>query len=156
MALIMPFGRLACAVFCGSVFLGTTALVAHLLFKPEELRVVYRTRLWQFPLLTMLSFSALMLSGRLLMENPIAYSWALPAGARPKAYAALSRPPGGSAQGSAGPGMARSTPGKPALLLSSAGPALNGSALGQTLGVNRLDVGPGARPRMELKRFVLQ
>lgn len=90
------------------------------------------------------------------MFNPIAYSWALPAGARPKAYAALSRPPGGSGQGSAGPGVARSTPGKPALLLSSAGPALNGSALGQTLGVNRLDVGPGARPRMDLKRFVLQ
>ena len=90
------------------------------------------------------------------MFNPIAYSWALPAGARPKAYATLSRPPGGSGQGSAGPGAVRGTPGKPGLLLGSAGPALNGSALGQTLGVNRLDVGPGARPRMDLKRFVLQ
>ncbi len=83
------------------------------------------------------------------MFNPIAYSWALPKAAQPKAYAAL-RLPGGASP-------ARSPHARPALILgSSAGAALTGSALGQTLGVNRLDVGPGARPRMELNRFVLQ
>lgn len=59
-------GIWVCAMTCGALFLGTTAILSALLLKQEEVKVVYRTQLWQFSLLATLSISLLMLAGKLV------------------------------------------------------------------------------------------
>lgn len=61
----MHHGTWLCAMTCGAVFLGTTAILSALTLKQEELKVVQRTQLWQFSLLAALSISLLMLVGNL-------------------------------------------------------------------------------------------
>jgi hypothetical protein len=87
----------------------------------------------------------------LRMFNSIAYVWALPPTERKKAYAAagMVQPPGSTERG------------RPMLVLGPVGPglgvgALGGGALGQPLGVNRLDVGPGGRGGFSLSHFVVR
>lgn len=60
MSFVMQLGDWVCAAFCGAFFLGSTALVSLFVLKPEEARVVHRAALWQFPLITVFSFAALM------------------------------------------------------------------------------------------------
>jgi hypothetical protein len=78
--------------------------------------------------------------------NAISYLWVLPPPERKKAYAAAGMVPS----------PASPTRGAPRLVLGPIGPGLTTSALGRTLGVNRLDVGPGGRARFGLNRFVMQ
>lgn len=61
----MRWGVFACATFCGTLFLGTTALVSQLVMSPEERRVVLKSQLWQLPILGMVSMMMLMLLARL-------------------------------------------------------------------------------------------
>ena len=99
--------------------------------------------------------------------NPIAYSWALPAGSRPKAYAALRALAGGgtvrpatSTGTSAGAftSTGKNLKSTPALVLGTpAGTGLNGGALTRPIGVGRaLDGVLGAGPRLPIDRFVSQ
>lgn len=60
MGFVMSFGHQACALFCGALFLGTTAIVSQFVLRPEEARVVYRHQYWQFSLLAVLSLMTLM------------------------------------------------------------------------------------------------
>jgi hypothetical protein len=85
------------------------------------------------------------------MFNSIAFLWALPPAERKKAYAAAG----------VVPNPASPTHGRPVLVLGPMGPGLNGSAFGgsafgQMLGVNRLDVGAGGRAGFGLSHFVMQ
>ena len=81
--------------------------------------------------------------------NPIAYSWALPAGARPKAYAALRALTGGAA-----PARVHKTPAALNLTVPGGG-ALNGGALPRLIGVESArDTAAASVSRMPIDRFV--
>jgi hypothetical protein len=71
------------------------------------------------------------------MFNAISYVWALPPAERKHALAAAGVVPN--------PAIQAPARGRPVLVLGPVGPSLNAGALGRTLGVNRLDVGPGTR-----------
>lgn len=73
MGFVMSFGPWACALFCGSFFMGTTALASLLVLSPEEARVIRRHQLWQFSVLVIFSFLALMSLGRAL-ERAVPHS----------------------------------------------------------------------------------
>ncbi len=92
------------------------------------------------------------------MFNAISYVWALPPAARDKAYAAAGVIPNRPA---ANPALAANTRGRPMLTLGPLGSGLLGSTLGgggtvRTLGFQRLELGPGGRPRPGFNRFVMQ
>ncbi len=80
----------------------------------------------------------------LRMFNSISYLWALPPTERKKAYAAAGVVPQPES----------SVRGRPVLVLGPTGPVLNAGSFGQTLGVNRLDVGPGGRAGFGVGRYV--
>jgi hypothetical protein len=55
MGYFMNLGHYACMIACGSFFLGSSVLVAGILLKKEELRVVRANRFTQFTSLALLS-----------------------------------------------------------------------------------------------------
>jgi hypothetical protein len=55
MGLLMRFGPTLCMLGCGAIFLGSSALAASLILKPEEIKVVRRLEFLQFALLGALS-----------------------------------------------------------------------------------------------------
>lgn len=61
MQFLMPLGIVACATFCGAIYLGTTAIATHLFLSPEMLRALEKTRYAQFSLLGAISMATLML-----------------------------------------------------------------------------------------------
>lgn len=61
--IFMKFGQLPCAMFCGAMFLGLTALAANFLLNREELRVANRHRILNVSFLAAISFVGLMLAG---------------------------------------------------------------------------------------------
>jgi hypothetical protein len=63
MPFFMPFGELTCAAFCGSLFLGLSSLFTVGLLTSAELRRVSRWGGAYIPLLSALSYAALMLLG---------------------------------------------------------------------------------------------
>ncbi len=63
MAVYMTLGPTWCAVFCGATFLGLSSLLTAFLLKPEEIRRANAFGYAYFPILTALSFAALMLGG---------------------------------------------------------------------------------------------
>ncbi len=83
------------------------------------------------------------------MFNSITYLWALPPPERRRAYAAAGVIPRDAPTG-------RGMGARPVLVLGPTGPGLAGSAFSRTLGINRLDVGPGVRPVFTVSRFTMQ
>jgi hypothetical protein len=55
MALFMRFGEIGCMVGCGSVFLGASSLLGSLVLRPEELKVIRKSRFLQLGTMTLLS-----------------------------------------------------------------------------------------------------
>ncbi len=71
MHFVMGYGYTACALFCGSIFLGTSALLAQFFLRREELRVIYRAGIWQFAVLGVGSVALMMvIKGLRLGEIP--------------------------------------------------------------------------------------
>ncbi|MEZ4751336.1 MAG: hypothetical protein R3B54_12180 [Bdellovibrionota bacterium] len=69
MAWVMDFGPVACALFCGSIFLGSSALLSLFSFRWAERRYLYQQRLWIFPLLGVASVFALMLASAIHFQS---------------------------------------------------------------------------------------
>ncbi len=63
MAVYMTLGPAWCALFCGATFLGLSSLLTAFLLKPEEIKRANSFGYAYFPLLTAISFAALMLGG---------------------------------------------------------------------------------------------
>lgn len=61
--IVMQYGTIICGMFCGAVFMGTTAILSIILFKKSELAVLYKNSLWIFSVLATLSLIVLMLIG---------------------------------------------------------------------------------------------
>lgn len=61
MEYVMPAGTIACALFCGTLYMGVTAFAASLILSPEILRVLEKMCYQQFSLLAALSMGVLML-----------------------------------------------------------------------------------------------
>ncbi len=53
MGVLMKFGDNICMAGCGAVFLGLSALIATLVLRPEEVRVLKKNELVQFPILAL-------------------------------------------------------------------------------------------------------
>ncbi|MCB0405756.1 MAG: hypothetical protein KDD51_13320 [Bdellovibrionales bacterium] len=69
MTWVMAYGPIACAVFCGSVFLGSSALLSLFAFRWAERRYLYERQLWIFPLLALFSVCALMLASAIHFQS---------------------------------------------------------------------------------------
>jgi hypothetical protein len=54
-AIFMHFGEVACSLACGAVFLGSSAFATSLFFKPEEIRIIKKSKFLVFSLLSILS-----------------------------------------------------------------------------------------------------
>ena len=63
MPYIMFFGIYGCIALCGAVFIGTTTLIATLIFRPEEVRAVRAQRLLQLSFLSLLALGAFVCFG---------------------------------------------------------------------------------------------
>jgi hypothetical protein len=72
MGLFMPYGNFACMLGCGAVFMSGSLLVASLVLRPEEVRVIRKTEILQVTFLALLSIGALICVG-----DPIVASLAL-------------------------------------------------------------------------------
>jgi hypothetical protein len=53
MGVLMRFGDNICMAGCGAVFLGLSALISILILRPEEVRVLKKNELVQFPILAL-------------------------------------------------------------------------------------------------------
>lgn len=74
MGVLMRFGTGACTFGCGVFFLGSSALMASLLLKPEEITVLRRNELIQLPSLAALSIVIFGLVGE-LSSMPLTLVW---------------------------------------------------------------------------------
>jgi hypothetical protein len=63
MHFFMQYGDRFCSIACGAIFLTIGTLMASFFLRPEELRVVRRTRFLQFTLLALISLSAFVCAG---------------------------------------------------------------------------------------------
>lgn len=63
MNFLMQFGHSVCMLACGAFFVSGTALVASLVLRPEEVRVVRKTELLQFAILSLLSVGVFLCLG---------------------------------------------------------------------------------------------
>lgn len=71
MQVVMPLGYVACALFCGTLYLGSTAIFSHLFLSADILRAMERTRLAHFGFLAAFSMA-------LFMVLPKNGAWELP------------------------------------------------------------------------------
>lgn len=76
MAVFMRFGETACAVVCGGVFLGASALVASLTLSPEEIRKIRRTEPLQLGGLALLSVGVFICLGASVVAT-LGLAWVL-------------------------------------------------------------------------------
>ena len=72
--LFMQLGELGCEVACGSFFLGTTAVAATLLMRPEEIRTLRKHKYFELAALTLMSLGAFMMLNASLVLN-LALAW---------------------------------------------------------------------------------
>ena len=72
MGLFMKMGPTACMLGCGAVFLGSSALVASMLLRPEEIKVIRRNRFLQFGLLGTLSIGVFACLGKTMVITMLA------------------------------------------------------------------------------------
>ena len=68
-SLVLQYGQLVCGLFCGAIFMGTTALISLFVFNKAEVTVLYKNSFWLFPLIAVLSVVVLMLFGHTLGEH---------------------------------------------------------------------------------------
>lgn len=73
-AFVMPYGDFVCGVFCGTIFLGTTATVSLFLLNTSELLSLNKKSLWVFPALATISLILLMTLGNLFGSHKMEYS----------------------------------------------------------------------------------
>jgi hypothetical protein len=76
MTYLMKLGPHVCMFGCGTLFLGVSALVSAFLLRPEEIRVLRKTVLLQFPLLGLASIGVFLLFGAAVVVN-LALVWIL-------------------------------------------------------------------------------
>ncbi|MGK5087344.1 hypothetical protein WDW86_07280 [Bdellovibrionota bacterium FG-2] len=67
MSLFMRYGAQVCMVACGAVFMGGSALAGAIFLRPEEVRVIRRTRFLQISALTLLSMGVFVCAGAVLI-----------------------------------------------------------------------------------------
>ena len=80
MGFFMQFGELACAVGCGSFFMGMTALASQWILNPDEKRALRAQGWLQYPWLAAASWGLLMLIGEgSLASAEYLFSWLLAA-----------------------------------------------------------------------------
>jgi len=65
-SLVLQYGQLVCGLFCGTIFMGTTAFISLFVFNKAEITVLYKNSFWLFPFIAVLSVIVLMLLGRTL------------------------------------------------------------------------------------------
>ena len=63
MALFMKFGEEACMLGCGAVFMSGSALMAAIVLRPEQVRVIRKTRFLQISSLALLSMAVFVCAG---------------------------------------------------------------------------------------------
>ncbi|MCX6112652.1 MAG: hypothetical protein NTY22_05120 [Proteobacteria bacterium] len=68
-SLVLQYGDLVCGLFCGAVFMGTTAFVSLFVFNKAEIKILYRNSFWLFPLIAFLSVIVLMTIGNTVGEH---------------------------------------------------------------------------------------
>ena len=72
--LFMAFGETGCAMACGFFFLGSTAVIATLLLKKEDLNVLKTNRLSELTALTLISLGFfIMMNAQLVLSVAIAW-----------------------------------------------------------------------------------
>lgn len=69
---LMEIHPLLCAAFCGSIFLGATALASVLVLRPAELICLKQKSVWIYSLLLALSLGFFMFTGSLFTQH---YDW---------------------------------------------------------------------------------
>ncbi len=75
MAFFMKLGPVGCMAACGAFFLGTSALIAGSMLKPEELRVLRRSRLLQLLGLSLASLGVFFCLGGELVPFELGAAW---------------------------------------------------------------------------------
>ncbi len=68
-SLVLQYGQLVCGLFCGTIFMGTTAFISLFVFNKAEITLLYKNSFWLFPLIAVLSVIVLMLFGHTLGEH---------------------------------------------------------------------------------------
>lgn len=68
MAIFMPFGLIACSLFCGAFFVSLSFIAAGAILKPEEVIVLRKSRILQLALITTLSLGAFVCLGAQVIE----------------------------------------------------------------------------------------
>ncbi|MBC7386164.1 MAG: hypothetical protein H7301_08410 [Cryobacterium sp.] len=76
MQYLMQYGESVCMLGCGTVFMGVSFLVASLVLRPEEVKVLRRNRVLQISVLASLSLGGIILAGG-EVELPTGMAWAL-------------------------------------------------------------------------------
>lgn len=76
MMVFMSMGPYPCMFACGAFFVGISALLAGLILRPEEVRVVRRTRVVQFGILSLLSIGVFLCMGAEIIGS-LALAWVL-------------------------------------------------------------------------------
>ncbi len=71
---LMQFGSAVCMFGCGVFFLGTSALVASFVLRPEEIKIIRKTQFWQFALLAIVSMGIFLTLGPQAFET-LAILW---------------------------------------------------------------------------------
>lgn len=62
-AFFMEINMTACALFCGSFFIGFSTLIATFFLSPLEMKTIYRSSLWLVPVFTFVALMVLMAAG---------------------------------------------------------------------------------------------
>jgi hypothetical protein len=68
MGVLMRYGEGVCMFGCGALFMGSSALMASLLLRPEEVKIIRKTEWIQFLILALLSASVFVCLGYPVLE----------------------------------------------------------------------------------------
>ena len=77
MGYFMHFGEYGCMLACGSIFLSSSVLIAMLLLRPEEIRVIRNNRLLELGALTLLSLGFFIMVSAAEIVFGFALAWVL-------------------------------------------------------------------------------
>lgn len=69
MSVLMKYGDAVCMLGCGAIFVGGTALISSFALRPEEVRVLRKTKALQFAVLGILSIGAFLCLGAEVLEG---------------------------------------------------------------------------------------
>lgn len=71
---VMSYGEIVCGLFCGSLFVGVSCVVSLLFLNREQLRGIYRKKMWLIPSISFFYLSSLMITGTSLETNMMSSS----------------------------------------------------------------------------------